>query len=55
MFFCEQSKKIFSLLEILLNNFSPHPIAAAMLNSEHRIDIWELDPPYFVIKPLILY
>ena len=39
---------------MLLKFFSPTPINAGKLSSEHLIAIWELSPPYLVIKPLIL-
>jgi len=38
----------------LLKIISPHPIAAGIFNSLHRIVMCELAPPYLVTKPLIL-
>ncbi len=43
---------IFALLKSLYL-FSPMPIIAGIPCSKHLIDMWELAPPYFVIRPLI--
>ena len=51
MIFPAQSNLTYLFFLILLNKFSPQPIAAGIWNSPALIAIWDAAPPYIVIKP----